>query len=236
MKRELGIARCGLACCVCNENTDCPGCHADGCKDREWCKNRACTINKGLRGCWLCDDFPCEGGMLAKPRIRAFAAYVRERGEGALMDCLERNERAGVRYHYPGELVGDYDCFDARADIWDALENGLRYSGVIIKESLRDEAALDLVDIERTELWRTESTPRYWTAVWFTSRDPRFPDKLSEALTGRWYVDMRLGSVKLLAFAGKVLRYRVGDAEGRRRVEAYCRELGIPEDQLDWAD
>ena len=26
MKRELGIARCGLACCLCSENTMCDGC------------------------------------------------------------------------------------------------------------------------------------------------------------------------------------------------------------------
>ncbi len=25
MKRELGIARCGLACCLCSENTSCSG-------------------------------------------------------------------------------------------------------------------------------------------------------------------------------------------------------------------
>ena len=26
MKRELGIARCGLACCLCSENAACSGC------------------------------------------------------------------------------------------------------------------------------------------------------------------------------------------------------------------
>ncbi|MDO5310962.1 MAG: DUF3795 domain-containing protein, partial [Clostridia bacterium] len=26
MKRELGIARCGLACCVCSKNDECRGC------------------------------------------------------------------------------------------------------------------------------------------------------------------------------------------------------------------
>ncbi|MEE3497129.1 MAG: DUF3795 domain-containing protein, partial [Butyrivibrio sp.] len=26
MKRELGIARCGLACCLCSENVVCKGC------------------------------------------------------------------------------------------------------------------------------------------------------------------------------------------------------------------
>lgn len=236
MKQELGIARCGLACCVCHENENCPGCHADGCKDREWCQNRKCTMEKGLRGCWECADFPCDSPMLAKPRVRAFCEYIRAHGEDALMDCLERNERAGVLYHYENELVGDYDCFDTQAEIWDALENGLCYRGVLIKESLRSEDILDLVEIEKTELWRTQNTPRYWTAVWFSSRDPRFPEKLSAALTGRWYVDMKVGSVKLLAFAGKVMRYRIGDTDGKRLVLNYCRALGIPPEQQDWAE
>ena len=30
MKRELGIARCGLACCLCSENTSCAGCNSGG--------------------------------------------------------------------------------------------------------------------------------------------------------------------------------------------------------------
>ena len=48
MKRELGIARCGLACCLCSENVECKGCRLDGfkdlswCKDAEWCENRKC--------------------------------------------------------------------------------------------------------------------------------------------------------------------------------------------------
>ncbi len=33
MKRELGIARCGLACCLCSENVVCKGCKRDGFKE-----------------------------------------------------------------------------------------------------------------------------------------------------------------------------------------------------------
>ena len=52
MKRELGIARCGLACCLCSENVACKGCKRDGfkelswCKDAEWCEVRRCGIHK----------------------------------------------------------------------------------------------------------------------------------------------------------------------------------------------
>ena len=35
MKRELGIARCGLACCLCSENTTCAGCDSGDCPDKD---------------------------------------------------------------------------------------------------------------------------------------------------------------------------------------------------------
>ena len=39
MKRELGIARCGLACCLCSENITCKGCKRDGFMELSWCKD-----------------------------------------------------------------------------------------------------------------------------------------------------------------------------------------------------
>ena len=40
MKRELGIARCGLACCLCSENAHCRGCDSGDCPGFSWCENR----------------------------------------------------------------------------------------------------------------------------------------------------------------------------------------------------
>lgn len=42
MKRELGIARCGLACCLCSENDQCHGCQFDECLGSDSCENRIC--------------------------------------------------------------------------------------------------------------------------------------------------------------------------------------------------
>jgi len=109
MDRGKGVAYCGLACCVCSENASCAGCRNDGCSGREWCKNYKCCREQGLDGCWECDQFPCPGSMLDKVRVRAFAEFIRERGPEELMDCLESNERAGLVYHYQGQLIGDYD-------------------------------------------------------------------------------------------------------------------------------
>lgn len=109
MDRDKGIAYCGLACCVCSENATCAGCRNEGCKDKDWCKPFACCKRKPLPGCWACASFPCDTPMLQKLRVRTFARFVAERGEAALMDALETLEGRGLRYHYPGQLVGDYD-------------------------------------------------------------------------------------------------------------------------------
>lgn len=108
MERAKGIAFCGLACALCSDS-DCPGCRDQGCRDRDWCKNLQCCKAKGLEGCWKCPEFPCEGTMLDKLRARTFATFARDHGTERLLDCLERNDRAGILYHYPGELTGDYD-------------------------------------------------------------------------------------------------------------------------------
>lgn len=47
--------------------------------------------------------------MHDKVRIAAFAEFIRQNGEEKMMDYLEQNKKVGVVYHYPGQLVGDYD-------------------------------------------------------------------------------------------------------------------------------
>ena len=69
MKRELGIARCGLACCLCSENVTCKGCRRDGflelswCKDAEFCEVRRCGIDRNLNGCYECEPAKCRREM-----------------------------------------------------------------------------------------------------------------------------------------------------------------------------
>lgn len=130
VKRELGIARCGLACCLCSENVQCRGCKRDGflelswCKDAEWCENRKCVIAKGLRGCWECEPADCRKGLFAeKIKARAFAEFARRYGVEELLNCLERNERAGIIYHREG-IMGDYDDFDDPEKLLDYIRTG----------------------------------------------------------------------------------------------------------------
>lgn len=132
MKRELGIARCGLACCLCSENKECKGCMKDGflelswCKDAEWCENRKCSIAKALDGCHACQDSGCRKGLFStKIKALGFTEFVRRYGMEALLDCLEKNEASGVVYHRTG-IMGDYDEFDDVEDLIQFIKTGHR--------------------------------------------------------------------------------------------------------------
>lgn len=95
MNREKGLAYCGLACLICGENEMCAGCRNAGCKNKERCKHFNGCKEKGLNGCWECEEFPCSG-MHDKVRVLAFAQFIKQHGEEKLIDCLERNEKAGI--------------------------------------------------------------------------------------------------------------------------------------------
>lgn len=106
---DAGIAYCGIACCLCERNTSCAGCKKGGHIKQEWCKCSKCAESKGLGGCWECETYPCADPMSAKPRSRAFAKYILEHGETALINALGINEKRGILYHYKDSLTGDYD-------------------------------------------------------------------------------------------------------------------------------
>ena len=109
MKRELGIARCGLACCLCSENGHCAGCR--DCQDRGWCENRRCSLERGVASCAECGEADCRKGLLGKVKPYGFTLFVKRYGAQRLLDCLEENERRGVVYHREG-ISGDYDGFE----------------------------------------------------------------------------------------------------------------------------
>ena len=124
MKRELGIARCGLACCLCSENEQCGGCDSGNCPDSDWCENRKCSLEKGLPGCWLCENVSCRKGILSKNKPYGFTQFAREYGIYRLLDCLEQNENQGVIYHRVG-ITGDYDGFSDSQQLFDFIKRGM---------------------------------------------------------------------------------------------------------------
>jgi hypothetical protein len=180
MKRELGIARCGLACCLCSENVTCKGCRQDGflelswCKDADWCENRNCCIAKDLDACWTCSDSSCRKGLFAeKIKALAFTEYARRFGVEELLDRLEANEKAGIVYHRTG-IMGDYDDFDDVEELIDFIRTGkkdkmkkyIAYCGLDcevcearIATEKNDDEMRKRVAKEWSELNHTEITP-----------------------------------------------------------------------------
>lgn len=124
MKRELGIARCGLACCLCSENETCHGCNSGECPDKDWCENRQCSISRRIGHCYECNE-NCRKGLLSKIKPYAFTEFVKQYGENYLLDCLERNEKNGVIYHRDG-INGDYDDFDDVGALMEYIRVGHR--------------------------------------------------------------------------------------------------------------
>ncbi len=124
MKRELGIARCGLACCLCSENDVCAGCLEDQCPDRAACVNRLCCQEKQLGHCYDCTE-DCHKGLLGKIKPYGFTLFAKRYGTQKLLDCLERNEKNGIVYHREG-IWGDYDDFDDPEDLISFILTGKR--------------------------------------------------------------------------------------------------------------
>ena len=124
MKRELGIARCGLACCLCSENTHCSGCNSGDCPDKEWCENRKCSMEKGISNCFACNE-NCRKGLLGKIKPYGFTLFIKRYGVEELLNCLERNEKNGIIYHRDG-INGDYDDFDDEETLIEFIKTGVR--------------------------------------------------------------------------------------------------------------
>ena len=114
------------------------------------------------------------------------------------------------------------------------------YTGLLIKESISDEKILDLVEIKNVDIWATNNTPKYWTAISFVSDCVDFPDKLSEVLRDdmqmKWYVDLKADNTKYIVLKNIVLKYEIGNSRQKEQVLEKCIELGLPTEQLDWAE
>ena len=124
MRKELGIGRCGLACCLCGRNEECGGCGSGDCPDKGWCENRKCSIEMGISHCFECGE-DCRKGLLSKIKPYGFTLFAKRYGEDELIACLERNEARGVVYHRNG-IVGDYDGFDDVEELIEFIKRGER--------------------------------------------------------------------------------------------------------------
>ncbi len=79
-------------------------------------------MERGYAHCYACGE-NCERGLLSKSKPRGFSLFAKRYGEEALLDCLERNERAGIVYHREG-IIGDYDAFDDVEELIAFIQKG----------------------------------------------------------------------------------------------------------------
>lgn len=113
--------------------------------------------------------------------------------------------------------------------------------GLLIKESLSDETVLDLLEIEKVEIWKSENhsinQPKYWTAISFCSNEKEFISKLAMSIKNKeWYVDINSEEEKIIVFKDNVIRYNIGDKDEKQKAMDCCRKNGIPESQIDWGE
>ena len=123
------------------------------------------------------------------------------------------------------------------ADLTDCL-----FQGVLIKESIDDDCVIDRISVHKTELWNVGGSPKYWTALHFTSNDVSLPDHLSKAMIsdpergGNWFADFKNDDIKYIVFRNKILKYRIGDLSEKNKVKNECRKMGITDGEMNWSE
>ncbi len=110
------------------------------------------------------------------------------------------------------------------------------YVGAIIKETITDDRLFDHVEVERVELWKTDTEIPYWTMVFFQSQVPDFPERTSRVLRDGWFADMKQDNTKYIIFKDCVYGYTIGNIDEKNRVLDQLRKRGIPETQFGWEE
>ena len=95
------FAPCGLICGLCRDiHKECKGCRFGG-GDQD-CYQLTCCRAKGIAGCWLCEDFPCDRGYFNdeqwKGVITGFARCVKKMGEEKFSGIVESKLGKSICY------------------------------------------------------------------------------------------------------------------------------------------
>lgn len=116
------------------------------------------------------------------------------------------------------------------------------YEGILIKESITDDAVIDLLHVHKIELWDTGGKPKYWTALFFTCDRTDFPEQISKVMAsnadngGNWFVDFKSANEKYIVFKDKILKYQIGNQAEKESVRSECRKMGISDEQMNWPE
>lgn len=104
IKNSLGC--CGKVCKLCKDAVFCKGCQSNdpACalhRKREGCHQYYCCQKKGIKGCWECDEAPCDLGVFAgseKHMLRVTVRLAKYDGEDTLASCIFKNQMKGIFY------------------------------------------------------------------------------------------------------------------------------------------
>ena len=116
------------------------------------------------------------------------------------------------------------------------------YEGILIKESITDDAIIDLIHVHKVELWDAGGKPKYWTALFFTCDRKDFPEQISRVMVsnldngGNWFVDFKSGNEKYIVFKDNILKYQIGNQTEKDSVCSECRKMGILDEQMNWPE
>ncbi len=121
------ISYCGLICCLCSTDGSCSCKSNNHCGKKsspEGCYQYTCCTEKGLNGCWECEDFSCDKDMFNEEHLRliTFVKCIKEDGIQKFAEYILRNYENGVAYHKNGH-TGDYDL-DSEEQILQLLRYG----------------------------------------------------------------------------------------------------------------
>ena len=177
------------------------------------------------------------------------ASAVSQWERDTVLPDLEKLLRLGDVFHVSMDvLLKDELALDEVKKICHCGSNAVRekkqevYEGVLIKESITDDAILDLINVHRIELWNTGGRPKYWTVLFFTSDKKDFPERVSEVMVsdpengGNWFVDFKTGNQKYIVFKNKILKYTIGDQVQKESVCEECRKMGITDTEMNWPE
>jgi hypothetical protein len=137
-------------------------------------------------------------------------------------------------------------CFPKPSCCVTLEEETFMIEGTLIAESLRVGTTLENLQltVRKISKYRAQGTtadqPDIWTVLDFEA-DEAGARELAEAFADvlddeplAWYVNFQSPAESFVVFPGRIFRYPRGDSAGRADTQAYGRQLGIPEPQLDW--
>ena len=115
----------------------------------------------------------------------------------------------------------------------------MKWTGVIIEESLKDRGLLKDTKIINTRVENvsdaTTGQPSVWHLHDVTVEDEKinsFCEKAKDVIKHAWYMDFKTDKEKIVIFKKKSFRIKNSDKEGEREIVDYGISLGIPRRQM----